>query len=80
MSGPTASAAPSGGPQMSPGLLFGYLFLGGLGIMFFLMFFGMGIDSFGAAKRRYPEVVLGLLTVIFVAGAVAMGARKKEAH
>lgn len=51
----------------SPGTVFAYVFLGGLGIglgfYLFALFFGMGVEAIGIAQRHYPQVVMGLILI-----------------
>lgn len=64
---------------MTPGTLFLYLALGGLGLYLFLLFFAMGITTIGQAKQRYPEVLMGFIMLMFAAGAIAYGIAGKRA-
>jgi hypothetical protein len=77
--GGKAKKEDGGKPKITPGEIFGYALAvglgGGLGIYLFLMFLGMGIVAFGIAKRQYPEVVLGMMLIIF-AGLMASSSRK----
>jgi hypothetical protein len=78
-------SAPEGGSKrLSPGEVFAYTFLGGLGaglgIYFLLFFFGMGVVAVGQAKRQFPEVVLGIIFLSLLVAFIAAGRQKaKEA-
>lgn len=73
-------AEKKGGGMPSGGAVFGLLAGVGLGgcLLFMLLGIGFGsfIESIGAAKRHYPEIVMGFIALVF-AGA-AFSARKKE--
>lgn len=72
------SPAPSGGgSKMTPAQLWGFLLGAGIGggiaIVVFLVCLAAGIDAIGAAKRRYPEVVLGMITLGLIGALMASG-------
>ncbi|MEZ0208776.1 MAG: hypothetical protein ACAH17_01205 [Candidatus Paceibacterota bacterium] len=75
------SADSGGSSRISPGTILAYLAAGGFGLYLFLMFLGMGVMAFGAAKRQYPEVVLGMILIGFaIAGMVSARADKGGGH
>jgi hypothetical protein len=62
----------------SPGTVFAYLLLGGLGLYLFVLFVSMAIETFGQAQRMYPQVVLGAIFLIIVAALFASGKKKDD--
>ena len=75
-------SAPEEKKKISAGEIFGYAVLGGLGVGlgFYLlaMFFGMGVEAIGMAKRRYPEVIMGLIMLALLAAFMGGGGKKAE--
>ncbi len=61
--------APKKGPP-SPGTILALLACAGFGLYLFLLFVGMGVETFGLAKRHYPEVVLGLIAIGLIIAAM----------
>ncbi len=60
-----------GKPKISPLFVLGMAFSIGLGFYFLALFFGMGVEAIGIAKRRYPEVVLGIILLAFIGAGIA---------
>ena len=48
----------------------------GAGIWALMTFLGMGIEAFGMAKRHFPEVVMGIITLGFAIAAIVIFNKK----
>ena len=57
-------------PKLTPLMVLGFAFSVGLGFYLLALFFGMGVEAIGIAKRRYPEVVLGIVLLVFIGAGI----------
>jgi hypothetical protein len=77
MSAPSHDEKKAGG-MPSPGTVFGLLLAISAGLLLLGIGFSSFIESVGLAKRRYPEVVMGMILIGFIIGAVMHSKKEKK--
>lgn len=65
-----AKGGSKGGSPMTAGKVFAIPAAAGLAFYIVCLFVSMGVMALGAAKRTYPEVVLGLVAFVLAAAAI----------